>query len=98
MKNPKYFENNIEFAKIIIDTIIKATNIIIHDIKKFIAPLITIDIGNISLGKYTFFSIPPLPTTIMPATATLVVSMVEIVTTKLSVATPSLEVTTSSLN
>ena len=30
---------------------------IIVEIRKFIAPLITLDIGKISLGKYTFFTI-----------------------------------------
>ena len=33
---------------------ITKTKIIIHDIRKLIRPLVTIDIGNISLGKYTF--------------------------------------------
>ena len=35
--------------------------IIIVDIKKLTAPLVTTDIGNISLGKYTFLIISPLP-------------------------------------
>ena len=36
--------------------------IIIVDIIKFIASLVTTDIGNISLGKYTFFTIFPFST------------------------------------
>ena len=36
----------------------KAT-IISVEIKKLIIPLVTIDIGNISLGKYTFFTMFP---------------------------------------
>ena len=35
--------------------LINDRNIITHDIKKLIIPDVTIDIGNISLGKYTFF-------------------------------------------
>ena len=38
----------------------KAT-IISVEIKKLIIPLVTIDIGNISLGKYTFLIISPFP-------------------------------------
>ena len=41
---------------------IKKINIIKHEIKKLISPLVTTDIGNISLGKKTFFIIPALPT------------------------------------
>src|SRR5574344_2663229 len=33
-------------------------NIIIHEIKKLTNPLVTIDMGNISLGKYTFLIMP----------------------------------------
>ena len=36
---------------------------IIVDIKKFTPSLVTIEIGNISLGKYTFFMIFPLSIT-----------------------------------
>ena len=42
--------------------IIKA-NIIIQVIKKFISCDVVIDIGIISLGKYTFFNMLPLATT-----------------------------------
>ena len=34
--------------------------IITHEIKKLTRPLKATDIGNISLGKYTFFNIPAL--------------------------------------
>ena len=40
---------------------IQNARIIIVAIKKFIAPLNTTDNGNISLGKYTFFTILALP-------------------------------------
>ena len=45
--------NSINFEKPIPDISTNA-NIIIVEIRKFIAPLITLDIGKISLGKYTF--------------------------------------------
>lgn len=38
---------------------IQNANIIIVDITKFIAPLVATEIGNISLGKYTFCIIFP---------------------------------------
>ena len=56
--------NHNTLAVIPIPEINNATKIIIQETKKFIAPLITIEIGKISLGKYTFFNIPPLPTII----------------------------------
>ena len=40
-----------------------AINTIISVIKKLIKLLVTFEIGNISLGKYTFLTIPPLLTT-----------------------------------
>ena len=47
----------------------KTTNaiIIIVDIKKFTASLVTIEIGKISLGKYTFFSKFPFSTIVNAA-------------------------------
>ncbi len=53
-KNNIYLENPIPVT-------IKKINIIKHDIKKLIKPDKFTEIGKISLGKYTFFIIPPLP-------------------------------------
>ena len=54
----------------------KKISIITVDIRKFTAPLVTIDIGNISLGKYTFFIIFPLPIIAYDACDTVVVKYV----------------------
>ena len=48
VQHPYFTDENVE----------KEKGIIIQEIKKFIKVLITIDKGNISLGKYTFLIIP----------------------------------------
>ena len=50
--------------------------IIIVDIKKLTAPLVTTDIGNISLGKYTFLIISPFPIMVKAACDIVVVKYV----------------------
>ena len=51
-------------------------SIIIVEIIKLTAPLVTTDIGNISLGKYTFLIISPLPITVKADCVTAVVKYV----------------------
>ena len=52
---------------------IKKIKIIIQEIKKLTSPLVTIEIGKISLGKYTFFKIFPLAITVLaPCVITIV--------------------------
>ena len=55
---------------------LKKAIIIIVDIRKLTASLVTIDIGNISLGKYTFLIISPFPITVNADCVTAVVKYV----------------------